>query len=306
MYKMSSKPFILCKLTNECNQKCIHCVTDACTGGVSRLELNEVKSVLDDAISISNDAVVSFIGGEATIWKNFYELINDDKYKNTLYKKVNTNGTAIPDDKYEDFKKANFFEVRLSLDSEVPYEHDYLRGEGTFEETVHSIKKLKEAGVNVTTGTVVSKLNYNKLPAIIEFIKSLGIDVMHFFAFVADGRGNFHDELVLNDEERKVASEEILKFAKEDYVNRIPLCGENGTAYFTVLDNGDIFINFSEDEVHKKKLGNIKENSFKEIYLNEIGKKEFDIIDCKECCYYNDPIMCANMHTFCIADLDLR
>lgn len=305
MYKMSSKLFLLCKLTNACNQSCVHCFTDACSGGVVNLSLEDVKRVLDDAITIGNDTVVSFIGGEATVWGDFYTLMSDEKYRNAVMKKVNTNGTAIPDDCYKVFKDANFFEVRLSLDSDVPYEHDYLRGAGTHEKTVSSIKKLKELGITVSTGTVISRLNYKKIPEIITFIQSLGITNMHFFTYVSVGRGTSHDELVLTEEERNQVCEEIAKFEKKGYVRPLSLCGE-GTCYFNVANNGDCFINFCNDELQKKKLGNIHEKSFFEMYTEEMSKPEYDIIDCSKCPYYSDPIMCSNMHSFCIADLDIR
>lgn len=305
MYKMPSKPFVLCKLTNNCNQNCVHCFTAACEGGIKNLELNDLKKALDDIIELDNNTVISFIGGEATVWPNFYNIITDDKYKKALNKKINTNGTAIPEDKYIEFTKANFFEVRLSLDSNEPYEHDYLRGEGTFAKTVESIKKFKELGLTVSTGTVISKLNYKKIPEIIEYIKSLGIEVMHFFTFVPVGRGNTHSELVLTPEERKEVCEIIKKYVPDGKIHNEPLCGE-GTCYFNISNEGDVFINFCNDELQKKKLGNLKEVSFKDVYLKEISKEEYDIVDCQKCPYNNDPIMCSNMHSFCIADLDLR
>lgn len=305
MYKMSSKLFLLCKLTNACNQSCVHCFTDACTGGIVDLSLEDVEHLLDDANTIGMDTVVSFIGGEATVWKNFYKLMSNPKYENAVMKKVNTNGTAIPDECYSVFKSANFFEVRFSLDSDVPYEHDYLRGEGTHQAVVESIKKLKSMGVIVSTGTVISRLNYKKIPQIIEFIKSLGVTNMHFFTYVSVGRGSSHDDLVLTAEERKVVCEEISKFEKEGYVHLEPLCGE-GTCYFSVDNRGNCFINFCNDEFQKKRLGNIREKSFLDMYTEEMKKPEYDIVDCSKCPYCNDPIMCSNMHSFCIADLDLR
>ena len=305
MYKMSSKLFLLCKLTNACNQSCVHCFTDACTGGIVSLSLESVESVLDDALAIDNDTVVSFIGGEATVWNHFYELVSNPKYQNSMMKKVNTNGTAIPLERYSIFKSANFFEVRLSLDSDVPYEHDFLRGAGTHQKTVDSIKQLKSLGVMVSTGTVISRLNYQKIPQIIQFIQSFGITNMHFFTYVSVGRGSAHDELVLTDEECRKVCKEIALYQKEGYVRPTPLCGE-GTCYFNIANNGDCFINFCNDEMQKKKLGNVYEKSFREMYMEEMSKPEYDVVDCSACPFYSDPIMCSNMHSFCIADLDLR
>ncbi|OGI07968.1 MAG: hypothetical protein A2Y40_06550 [Candidatus Margulisbacteria bacterium GWF2_35_9] len=303
MYNFSSKPFILCKLTNACNQKCIHCYTDACAGGITQLKSEQVIDLLEDIEKINKDSVVSFIGGEATVWKDFFEVISIPKYKSSLYLKVNTNGTALKEQSYDKFADSSLFETRISLDYYYNSKHDYFRGNGTFDKAVNTIKELKKRGLTVTTGTVISRLNFKEINEIIQYFLKLGIEVMHFFPFLPQGRGKEFIEFTLSDDENTWVKNEIKKYQKK------PVCTvpcDTGTCYFSVTFDGKCYLHFPDNSEEKKIIGSLNEKRFLDIYQEVYSPNDYNIVDCSQCAYYKDPIMCKNMHTFCIADLDLR
>lgn len=303
MYNFSSRPIILCKLTNACNQKCVHCYTDACTGGITQLKFEQVSNLLDDIEKINKDSVVSFIGGEATVWKEFFNVITLPKYKNSLFLKVNTNGTALKKWSYEKIADSHLFETRISLDSYESPKHDYFRGNGTFDKAIASIKELQGRGLTVTTGTVISRLNYKDINEIIEFLYAMGIRVMHFFPFLTQGRGEEFVEFVLSNDENTWVKSEISKHQKK---SKCKVSCNTGTCYFSVSYDGNCYLHFPDNLKEKELIGSLKDENFLDMYQYVYSSKKYNMIDCEECVYYNDPIMCENMHTFCISDLDLR
>ena len=87
MFNFSSKPFILCKLTNSCNQKCLHCYTDACSGGITQLRFEQVVNLLDDIKEINKkfDNIIRKHKDEiAQLNKDLVSLNNSKKLSNYL------------------------------------------------------------------------------------------------------------------------------------------------------------------------------------------------------------------------------
>lgn len=301
----SSRLFVLCKLTNDCNQHCKHCVTDAKNGGITNLSAEVFESLLEDIIAIDKEAVLSLIGGEATVWPYFYDFLNHDLFRSLPNKKLNTNATAMNDDQLIFIANAGFFEVRISMDSDRALEHDLLRGTGTFDKTIHSVKYLTSLGAPVTCGTVISKLNYSRTMQLIALLKELGVGVIHFFPYAEKGRGLHQSDLALDQYTQKDFLSMLSSCTSAVSRSRNPKC-KYGTAYFKIIENGECSIHFAEPDVHGIVLGNIYQDRFATLFKKALSTFSLETYDCQDCFYASDPMMCENMHNYCLADIDFR
>lgn len=303
---IATRLFVLCKLTNDCNQSCKHCVTDAKSGIIKELSYDVVRNLMKDMKKIDRDCIISFIGGEATVWPYFYEMIRCEEFKKIRYKKLNTNATALTDKSIISLKEADFFEIRVSIDSATEQYHDDLRGKGTFEKSISAIKKMSNLKLPVTSGTVVSTKNIECLGDIVSMLENLNIKVAHFFPYVVKGRGKVFSELALSQEDILCAQKMLCEISGEAFHKEDALC-DYGTAYFKIEDDGKCDLHFAESELHHVCLGNINKESFINLYTKAIGFLEDKVvIDCNRCKYNKDPIMCENMHNYCMMDLDMR
>ncbi|MBR5488681.1 MAG: hypothetical protein IKV72_03180 [Firmicutes bacterium] len=51
-------------------------------------------------------------------------------------------------------------------------------------------------------------------------------------------------------------------------------------------------------------MGNLFEHRFSELYRKAEAMLNPAVISCKECKYYDNPILCENMHIYCMNDLN--
>jgi len=153
--------------------------------------LNEALSLLRTFKKLGASKV-TFLGGEPTLYghreknKPLLDLICATKNMGFEYVRLDTNGQVISHLlKEKDFKKLD--EIAFSLDGFSPETNDILRGKGTFEKTVNSIKEALGKGYKVTITCCVHKklLTKNKkgiylIEKMIRFSENLGISQINF------------------------------------------------------------------------------------------------------------------------------
>jgi MoaA/NifB/PqqE/SkfB family radical SAM enzyme len=151
-------------VTNQCNAKCKHCFNwQAST--LNELSLKEIQKIdLDIFTSIS------ITGGEPTLRPDLSDICQQAAKKNKIY--LNTNG-LIPQHIAEVIKKVdtNKLSVTVSLDATKEL-HDQIRGIACFDSAVKTINLCKNAGVDVTIITTLSRFNITAMPQFIEHLKT--------------------------------------------------------------------------------------------------------------------------------------
>jgi len=125
---------------------------------------------------------IIFTGGEPTIRKDFFDLI--EKAKNLKFKTIGikSNGRIFS---YKDFcqktVKAGGNLFIISLHGHLKELHDWLTSSpGSFEQTIQGIRNLKLLGKTVISETIITKSNYPHLPKIAELLIKLGVDRLQF------------------------------------------------------------------------------------------------------------------------------
>jgi MoaA/NifB/PqqE/SkfB family radical SAM enzyme len=160
--------FLTFFVTNQCNAMCSHCFNWK-TRIVNELSLDEIKKV---DFSIFNS--ISITGGEPTLRVDLAEICRHIvAVKNKIY--LNTNG-LMPQRVKEVIETvgADLVNVSVSLDGVLDL-HDKLRGVACFDSAVKTVKLCKNAGVDVTILTTISRFNMANVSLFINYLKAEGL-----------------------------------------------------------------------------------------------------------------------------------
>ncbi|SHK40642.1 radical SAM/SPASM domain-containing protein [Tepidibacter formicigenes] len=317
-------PVVVWNITNICNFKCKHCYSNAVSyKSEEELSTKEVKKVIDDLASI-NVPVILLSGGEPLMRDDIFEIIKYIKYKG-ISVSLSTNGSLITQDTARILKDLGIGYVGISLDG-TSKTNDYFRGvNGAYDSIVNAIKNCKEVDQKVGLRFTIQKKNYKEVKDILKLVDEMDIPRICFYHLVPSGRGqSIIDDMLSHDEIKYVIDalyyyvknmvnenkniKEILTVAnftdgvyvylKEKDANQkeriLELLKRNGgNRSGSAIANIDYRGNVYPDQFFKSHiLGNVKENSFSEIwngeniFLSELrNKKEKVKGRCKSCEY---------------------
>ncbi len=183
MSSLTSEKRVDVKVGFSCNNRCLFCVQGRKRYEIGDFTTEEVFKKLEESRKIADSIV--FTGGESTIRKDFFKLVQYAKSLNFRIIQIQTNGRMFAYKKFcEEAIKAGANEFSPALHGHIAPLHDFLtRSRGSFEQTTTAIKNLKSLGQYVLTNTVITKSNYRHLPEIASLLVKLGVD-QYQFAFV--------------------------------------------------------------------------------------------------------------------------
>lgn len=240
---------------------------------------------------------ISFSGNEPLLREDIFDLM---KYAKDLKLNVslNTNGLLVDKNGAEKICQLKINTVVLSLDGPDPEINDYLRGiPGAFEKTLEVLKLFKEARqkyktrLKITVNIVANHKNVGRLLETVKLCREKGFDSaliqpLHQVKEALEAK----PELNFNLKDLGLLTQQIDRI-KREYHDFLPVMDDyfdqfvtfyqtpnllykyRCTAAYLILDirsNGDLV----PCPTGFKKLGNIREKSFKEIWYS----KEADLI----------------------------
>lgn len=184
---------IFWEVTSACNLQCLHCVVDA--GRKIKGELSTERCfTLAEELAASGVQDVAFSGGEPLLHPDFFEIAEKVR-KLGMNIQLATNGTLVTPQVARALMDLDA-NVQVSLDGSTPEIHDVLRpGQNAFMRSIEGIKALVAAGHQITIGTVLSTVNINDIPAIVELAEQLGAATFRLIPFIPKGRGEFHRDM---------------------------------------------------------------------------------------------------------------
>ncbi|MDQ6787033.1 MAG: radical SAM protein, partial [Acidobacteriota bacterium] len=162
-------------LTNRCNMMCDPCFMDANqVGFVHELSMEDVKEILDNAISIKprRQMSVQYSGGEPTLSPHFLESI---RYaRNVGYNSVQAATNGIEFAKSKEFcreaAEAGLRFVYLQFDGIGNDANSHRQIGNLFDVKLRAINNLHEAGVDIVlVTTLVNGVNNDQVGSIIRF-----------------------------------------------------------------------------------------------------------------------------------------
>lgn len=187
-------------ITNQCNLRCLHCYADSGQECMNELTVEELDHIVDQIGSLNPKRLV-ISGGEPLMALKRLERVTRKAKEYGLFVGLTTNGILLSPDVAHWLKEIGIDSVQVSLDSDRPCEHEYIRGKGTFEKAVAGLQASIKAGLRTTVMMVAFKHNWMRLSYLVEKCVTWGVDLVAVDRFVRAGRGRTGENLQLGMEE---------------------------------------------------------------------------------------------------------
>ena len=175
-------------LTNRCNMMCDPCFMDANqVGYVHELTLDDVKKLLDDAISIKprRQMTIQFSGGEPTISPIFLDAVRYAREVGYFSVQAATNGIRFaqePEFAHE-ARAAGLRIAYLQFDGVTDAANAHRRVGNLFDVKLRAIENLYAAGIDVClVVTIVNTVNNDQVGPIVKFAMQ-NCDKISFVSF---------------------------------------------------------------------------------------------------------------------------
>jgi MoaA/NifB/PqqE/SkfB family radical SAM enzyme len=168
------------KIGFACNNYCIHCVQGGKRESVRARTLFQIMRDIRESAATCTEVV--FTGGEPTIHPHFLEAVREAARAGYSVIQVQSNGRMFV---YPEFCRAamdagvNDFCVAVLGDSARLHEAHTL-AKGSFSQVVQGIRNLRSLGCRVSVNSVITKLNYRRLPRLAMFLSGLGVAQVQF------------------------------------------------------------------------------------------------------------------------------
>jgi len=175
-------------LTNRCNMMCDPCFMDANqVGYVHELTIEDVKTLLDDALSIKprRQMTVQFSGGEPTISPIFLEAVRYARHIGYFSVQAATNGIRFAQEPAfaQAARDAGMRIAYLQFDGVTDAANAHRKVGNLFDVKLRAIENLHAAGIDVClVVTIVNTVNNDQVGPIVKFALA-NADKISFVSF---------------------------------------------------------------------------------------------------------------------------
>ncbi len=265
--RIAKRPYFLTiNVTDTCNSRCIMCNFWKNKKRHDEITPEEIKQLLQQDV-MKNLTVIALTGGEIFMRPDIPEII-DVIYDTTGVKPhFGTNG-LFPSklDTLIATRGHKIAGVMISVDG-IGEVHDKIRGKGTFEMTMRSIRILKEKHhMTPTINMTLSRLNYDKLLETQEYFK----DYVFTYKIAKKSKLHFGDNTVMDfeleedqikkvlEDAKKISNKNIYDIFLEDWAlyGKRPSPCYAGVTQAVVNQDGTL-----QPCIHKPAFGNIRSTS---------------------------------------------
>lgn len=168
------------ELTSRCTLDCKMCYIHKRSSDKSAIaEEKDAKFWIDLAAKARDSGMLMLLltGGEPLLRSDFDEIYTECK-KLGLLVSVNTNATLLNEDKIRLFTEYPPQKISITLYGASPETYGKLCGNASaYQKVTDSIRKLKNAGVNIKLNYSITPDNVEDIPAVTAFAKELDVPV---------------------------------------------------------------------------------------------------------------------------------
>ncbi len=293
-----SKPMLAWfSLNDACNLDCKYCFADAkYFPSESQKDIKNILStreVLDIVNNVAEAGTTSlmFAGGEPLLRKDLPEVVEHaSKLMNVA---INTNGYFLDRKTIKELAGAGLQQVKVSIDG-LQENHDWNRGEGSFEKGINALKLCKEFKIpHIYLIMTLTQLNYQDLPDLIDLTQKLGINFT-MVEFLPLGKARGKEEWALSNEQRREMQRHLFKAQDQygwqtiNFENRyiitedqqsLKMCSKNwgpcgfldfsvgcisGIYSYIINANGKI----AAGDIQELEIGDLRKDSLRDIWKN--------------------------------------
>jgi radical SAM protein with 4Fe4S-binding SPASM domain len=322
------RPIVVYNCTARCNLRCLHCYSSSNQdSGASEMTTAQAVAMLR-SIAEYKCPVVLFSGGEPLLREDLFHLIRA-AVKLRLRTVISTNGTLIDMTMAKRFAKIGVSYVGISLDGPKGV-HDLFRAKpGSFAATLEGIAHCSKAGVKTGLRFTITRQNHKYVGSIFDVAKEAGIRRICFYHLVRAGRAEQHWNQALMPQQTRGVLDLIIQktgeFVAAGLLDEVLTVGNHADGPYLLVKmlaqknpkyenakqlllanggnrsgqniasigwDGSVY---ADQFWRNYSLGNITQQSFKEIWDNENepvlqklrNKNEFADSRCKRCNWFN-------------------
>ena len=163
------------EVTNRCNLRCVHCLSDSSPEADTRhqLTLAEARTVVDQ-LAAAKVFQIHFGGGEPFLFPGFMDLLAHAQARGFCCLCISTNGAMLSAKRIEQLEKLGGIYLQLSLDGATEAGCDAIRGGGAYRRVVEALARLRGGGIVRTVNFVLTRQNAHQLDAMRELADRYG------------------------------------------------------------------------------------------------------------------------------------
>jgi radical SAM protein with 4Fe4S-binding SPASM domain len=297
-----NRPIVVYNCLRRCNLRCIHCYAEATVTGEDPelLSTAEAKAMIASAAAFGSP-VMLFSGGEPLLRPDVFELMRHAAGRG-MRTTLSTNGTLITREVAQELKTCNMGYVGVSLDGMEEIHDRFRRTEGSWRRALVGLQHCRAAGIRTGLRLTLTRHNFRETGKVLDLAAAEEIPRVCLYHLVYTGRGSGLMAEDLSPAEARETMDLIIEKTLEmhgrgrgreiltvdnhadgpylwlwarrhrpELADRIlRMVGANrarstGQGISCVSWNGDVFPDqFWRDKV----LGNVRKNTFEEIWMN--------------------------------------
>ena len=163
------------EVTNRCNLRCTHCLSDSGPEADTRGELSlaEAKAVVDQ-LAAAQVFQIHFGGGEPFVYPGFMELLRHAQARGFCCLCISTNGSLLNEKRVAELDAMGGIYLQLSLDGASEAACDAIRGAGSHRKVIAALERMQGTGIVRTLNFVYCRDNAQELDAMLALARHYG------------------------------------------------------------------------------------------------------------------------------------
>jgi radical SAM protein with 4Fe4S-binding SPASM domain len=298
--------------TNKCSHECVFCIEDSPNRDLKELNTEEFLRTIDQISELGTREII-FSGGEPLLRDDFKQIIKRAK-DNGMRAIICTNGYYIDEEMAEFFEDVKLDAIQISVNAlgEELYNKLCNPPEDGYRKMLESIDlvRRKYSG-RIILSAVPLKTNRHVLKDMLRLCKEKKCERFALFKPAMVGRADKNKGMILTEEEYIEVLDELIQefkklgglevFIEQPYAKfssfaeryrdllKFRYYCTAGTHYFSVTSDGFIVPCASMSHMKEFYMGNVRQESLRQIWENDERWKVFRTDkECKDCEYFKE------------------
>ena len=163
------------EVTNRCNLRCVHCLSDSGPEADTRdeLSLEEARRVVDQ-LAQAKVFQIHFGGGEPFLYPGFMDLLRHAQARGFCCLCISTNGAMLDASRIAQLEALGGVYLQLSLDGATESGCDAIRGRGAYRRVLEALERLRDSSIVRTVNFVLTRQNADDLDLVRQLAVSHG------------------------------------------------------------------------------------------------------------------------------------
>lgn len=300
------------EVTSRCNARCEHCGS-SCGDFIPKdeIELKYLKKTLRE-IADKYDAssiLLNVTGGEPLVRKDLFELMD---YAVSLGFRwgITSNGILIDEKMAKKIEDSKMDTISISIDGLKETHEKFRKVPNSYDKILKGIKLLQNIDYinDIQVTTVANKKNFNELEDLYNMMLEIGIKDWRVVNCDPIGRAKNNDDILLDKDQMRELYRFIREKNDEGKIKVTYGCSHylgdklehvirpfyffctTGITTASILSNGDIFVCPNVERRKELIQGNIKKDSFVDVWENKFKEFRHNRVNingkCRKCSEY--------------------